>query len=124
MPAISYAQLTELVIFTYYYHGSGSCQINVGIKDIAKIEVTLTPKDEFGTVYLNYSKNFTFRGPCFAFSRTEGKFPNNFLGSFPVGIPTKYVVYFRDRTVKVFSRKQCGKMQGDYLEYLGRGWIK
>jgi hypothetical protein len=118
--SILFSQGSEPLIGGLYMQGKCDGQIIVGSKEIAKVDIYLTPMNEYGEE-LNYSKSKTFYGPCFAYNRYKFSFPYGFLGDYSTALMTKMVVYYHDRTVKVYNRKQTSKMLNMYFAYIGRG---
>jgi hypothetical protein len=117
----SYKSESEPLIGGLYMQGKCDGEIIVGSKEIAKVDIYLTPMNEYGQE-LNYSKSKTFYGPCFAYNRYKFSFPYDFLRGYSTALMTKIVVYYHDRTVKVYNRKQTSKMLNMYLAYIGRGY--
>lgn len=118
--SISISQTSEPLIGGGYLEGKGFGGIIAGSKPIAKVEITLTPKDEYGTE-INSPRSKTFIGPLFAYQRSNFSFPRGFLGRFPSGFITRIKIYYSDRTVRVYNRNDAQKMVGNYFEYIGSG---
>ena len=112
--SISFSQTSEPLIGGLYWNGRGSGGIIAGSKDIAKVEITLTPKDEYGTE-INSPRSKTFIGPLFAYCRSDFSFPQNFLGRYPIGFISRIKVYYMDRTVKVYNKNQSATMVANYF---------
>lgn len=111
---------SDPVVGGLYFQGRGIVGMIVGGKDIARITVTLTAKDEFGDE-VNYSRSQTFIGPFFAYGKYESNLPTYFLGRFPIGFISKVTVVYMDKSTKTFGKKRCEQMVGEYFDRIGRG---
>lgn len=104
-----------------YMNGKGSVGIFVGKKNIAKIVVTFTAKDEYGEE-VNFSRNQTFVGPFFSYGRYQGDTTPYLLDRYPMGFISGIQIFYQDRTKKNIGRNGASEMLGKYFDRIGRGY--
>ena len=122
MTSFSFGQNNwEPVIGGIYNKGKGHGAVYVGKKDIARINVTLQAINEYGDA-TKFIKTKSFIGPMYAHGKYGFTFPDFYLERYPLGKIMKVVVYFRDRSVRVFNSKEAGEMCLQYFQYIYEGY--
>lgn len=118
--AVGFAQ-SEPLIGGYYINGVGSIGVFVGPKQIAKIVVTLSAKDEYERE-VSFSTEKTIIGPMLSYCSYENKLSYGTMGRYPIGYISRIVIYFSDQTKKTYGRKESARLTKDYFAYIGRGY--
>jgi len=111
----------EPLVGGFYINGSGLIGVYVGPKEIARIEVTLTAKDEYGKE-CKFSTTKSLIGPMFSYRHYNFDLPYGSLGRYPIGFISKIKIIFNDKTIKNCNRKESARLNGEYYERRGRGF--
>lgn len=119
LSSVTLAQAPVAGIFYQQFMGNGG--LFVGGKDIAKVTFVLTARNEYGDE-VNFRKSITFYGPYLAHCKYGFRMPNYYLGRYPMANISKVIIYYYDKSVVSYGKKQSEAMSVQYLELIGQGY--